>query len=53
MADIISYERFCAARKAKIEKREEQEVMIDMEMLWLEREYYQSKDAEQDRCDYE
>jgi hypothetical protein len=52
MADIITYEQFCAARKAKMEKIEEQQDLLDAEYIMsyqdAAREFYAQKDAEND-----
>ena len=57
MADIISYERFCAARKAKMEKAESLEVELewieDIEKINAARDFYAEKESEYNRFDYE
>lgn len=51
MADIISYERFCAARKAKLENEVEKD-LIDAKYIMsyqdAAREFYEKNDTEND-----
>ena len=56
MTNVISYERFCAARKAKVEKVTSLEVeleWIDIEKINAARDFYAEKDREEHRFDYE
>jgi len=57
MTNVISYERFCAARKAKIEKAETLEVELDWidahEAIAAARDFYAEKEREEQRFDYE
>lgn len=50
MADIITYEQFCAARKAKMEKIEEQQDILDAESILSYQdaalEFYAKQDPE-------
>ena len=56
MADIISYERFCAARKAKMEKAESLEVELEwVELDWTDEKAAidEARDFYSNRFDYE
>lgn len=50
--NVISYEEFCAARKAKIEKNEIEQQKQDEEYIYNYNiamlEYYEKKDSETD-----
>lgn len=54
--NVIPYERFCAARKAKLEKVEAELDQLDADMIDAARDFYAQREAEaaeENRYDYE